>query len=209
MTLYTEVLVAEFVVGEAVGAELHDYCAWAVFLHDGVHDLDEEAVVGLVVDADAQGDVQGVVFSWALADGVAAAGSREEVIPVLMERHSHDPIRQEERLLHPIPMMHINIQIQHPRMEPQQLQYRQHNIIRIAEPTGLTLLRMVQPPTPINTHIGIARQQHMRRINRPPTRILTELIQAAEAWTVATLAHVELVFAFAICDDLFALFVFE
>lgn len=50
-----------------------------------------------------------------------------------MKAHSHDPVRQVERLLHPVSMVDINVYVEHPRMVLQQFQDCYHNVIYVAE----------------------------------------------------------------------------
>lgn len=126
-----------------------------------------------------------------------------------MEGHSHYSVGQEERLLDAITMVHIDIEVENPRMEPKQLQDGEHNIIGVAEPTGLALLGVVQPPTPVNADIGIAGQEHMRRIYRPSTGVLTELIEPTEPGTIPTLTHMKLILPLAIGDDLLPVLILQ
>jgi hypothetical protein len=73
-----------------------------------------------------------------------------------MKGNRHNPIRQIKSLLNPIPMMHINININNPWINQQQLKYSQHNIINIAKTTRLSLLSMMQSTTKVNGNVGLA-----------------------------------------------------
>ena len=42
----------------------------------------------------------------------------KEVVPVLVEGYSHDPISQVEGFLHPITMVNVNVYVQHTRVVP-------------------------------------------------------------------------------------------
>ena len=44
--------------------------------------------------------------------------SREEVVAILVEGDSHDPVSQVERLLHAVTMMNVDINVQHTRVIP-------------------------------------------------------------------------------------------
>mmetsp|Transcript_6211 Transcript_6211/g.9327 ORF Transcript_6211/g.9327 Transcript_6211/m.9327 type:complete len:239 (-) Transcript_6211:474-1190(-) len=87
-------------------------------------------------------------------------------IPILVQTKRHDPIRTIKCLLDSIPMMDININIQHSRMHLEQFQYGQYNIINITKSRSLTLLGMMEPPTPINGNIAIPPIQFDRSIQR-------------------------------------------
>lgn len=46
----------------------------------------------------------------------------------------HTPVCQVEGLLNSVPMVDVNVHVQHPRMVLEQLQDGQHQIIDVAEP---------------------------------------------------------------------------
>lgn len=94
-----------------------------------------------------------------------------------MKRTSHNSVTQIKRLLDPIPMMHININIQHSIMVLQQLQNPQHNIIHITKPRRFALLRMMQASRPVNAYIRPLRVQIDSSIDASPARNRAELIQ--------------------------------
>ena len=71
--------------------------------------------------------------SLSFADAVQIARPREEVVPILVERHRHDPVGSQKRFLHSITMVDVNVNIQHPVVILQQLQNGQHNVIDITE----------------------------------------------------------------------------
>lgn len=54
-----------------------------------------------------------------------------------MEGHCADAVGSQERLLHPIPMVDVNVDVQHARMVLEQLQDCQHYVVHIAEPARL------------------------------------------------------------------------
>jgi hypothetical protein len=67
---------------------------------------------------------------------------------------------------------------------PQQLQNSQHDIIHVTKSTRLTLLGMMQPPTPIHRDIRCADIQLSRRCETCPSILLTKVEEAAECWAV-------------------------
>ena len=50
-----------------------------------------------------------------------------------MERHRHYPVGGQKRLFYSIPMMNVNVNIQHTVVVLQQLQNGQHNVIDVTE----------------------------------------------------------------------------
>lgn len=60
-----------------------------------------------------------------------------------MERYCHNPISDVEGLLDSIAMMDVHVQIEHTLMVLQQLKNGKHDVIGIAEPTGLTFFSVV------------------------------------------------------------------
>ena len=44
--------------------------------------------------------------------------SSREVLPIFMEGHSHDPVCSVEGFLHSVPMVDVDIDVQHPLVVP-------------------------------------------------------------------------------------------
>lgn len=61
-------------------------------------------------------------------------------VPVLMERQSHNPVRRVERLLHPVAVVNVNVDIQYARMVLEKLQDGQNDVVHVAEPRRLGLM---------------------------------------------------------------------
>ena len=64
---------------------------------------------------------------------VQVACPGEEAAAKLVEGDRHDPVRGQERLLHPVSMVDVYVDIQHPCMVLEQLQYCQDYVIHVAE----------------------------------------------------------------------------
>lgn len=60
-------------------------------------------------------------------------GARKEAAAEFVEGHRHDSVGGQERLLHPVPVMDVNVHVQHSRMILQQLKDRQNYVIHVAE----------------------------------------------------------------------------
>jgi hypothetical protein len=84
-----------------------------------------------------------------------------------MKGDSHDPISIVESLFDTVPMMHIDVQVKHPRIDFEELQNANHYIVDVAEATGLCLFSVVVSPCPIDGHIRNARYDDVRSIDAP------------------------------------------
>ncbi len=89
-----------------------------------------------------------------------------------MKRYSHNPINivieifkkpigKEEGLLDSIPVMNIYVNVEHPRMYPQQFQYAYNNVIDVAKSTCLSLLGVMQATRPIDSNISLITEDCM------------------------------------------------
>jgi len=124
---------------ERVGAALEDDGGGAIVSDAVPEDGFEEAEVGSIVNAVLEGHIEGIVLALLSPDLSDIASPREESIAVLVEGDGHDPVSEEERILHSIPVVHINVNVQHSRVISQQLDDRQHNVIDVTKPTPFAL----------------------------------------------------------------------
>mmetsp|Transcript_19284 Transcript_19284/g.58237 ORF Transcript_19284/g.58237 Transcript_19284/m.58237 type:complete len:229 (-) Transcript_19284:917-1603(-) len=134
------------IVCERISPTLQHDCARLEHRHDLLHDGFEEAMECDVIRTVAQRHVHAVISPMLLANVFDVTGSRKEEVAVLVEAHRHHTVGQVEGLLHAVAMMHIDVQVQHPRMHLQQLQNPQHQVVHVAEPARLGLLSMVESP---------------------------------------------------------------
>ena len=102
----------------------------------------EHAPVVLVVDAVPQRNVDSVVAALAIADVFEVSRSGEK-LAVLVKRARHHTICSIECLFYAISMMHIDVNIQNPRMVPKKFQNTQNNVIDVAKPTGFAFFGVV------------------------------------------------------------------
>lgn len=156
MTFNTEIELAESIVSKGVCSELDDDCIGSVVPHDPINCRLEELVVGGIANAFFERYVERVVFALALADAFEVAGAREEVVTVLMEANSHDTASQQECLFYTISVVHVDVDIEHPRVYLQKFENTQDYVVDVAESAGLALLGMVQSTSPIDSHVGFA-----------------------------------------------------
>lgn len=76
-----------------------------------------------------------------------------EEISISMERYGHDSVCAVEGFLDPIPMMHVDVNIEYPVMVFQELQDSEDNVIYIAEATCLHLFGMMEASRPIDADV--------------------------------------------------------
>mmetsp|Transcript_33681 Transcript_33681/g.41280 ORF Transcript_33681/g.41280 Transcript_33681/m.41280 type:complete len:221 (+) Transcript_33681:474-1136(+) len=154
VTAQTEVETTETIAGETVRAALQDYRARLVDFHYFCGYWFEEFFVHCICYSRSEGGVYGEAGAF-FGSRVFYVPCTRKKVPKLMQTKSHHAIGTIKSLLDAIPVMNVNINIQHPRMNLQQLQNRQHDIINITKPARLALLRVMQPTAPINRNIRI------------------------------------------------------
>ena len=103
---------------QRVCAALENDGVWLVEVHDAFHHRFEELSVGVVFDPLPQGHIHRVPQPLPGPFTINMPRIRKEPISVLVKTQRHNPIRVIEGLLDPVPVMHINIHIQHPRIIP-------------------------------------------------------------------------------------------
>ena len=59
-----------------------------------------------------------------------------EVFPVLVERHGHDPVRGVEGLLHAVPVVDVDVNVEDSLVVLQELEDGQHDVVDVAEAWG-------------------------------------------------------------------------
>jgi hypothetical protein len=60
--------------------------------------------------------------------------------------HRHDPVGEVEGLLDAVPVVDVDVDVQHARVHLEQLQDGQHDVVHVAEARGLALLGVVHAP---------------------------------------------------------------
>jgi hypothetical protein len=87
----------------------------------------EDTLVRLVGDAVPQGEVDGVVLALAMSNVLDVPRSGEE-LPVLVEGGRHYTVGRVEGLLHPIAVVHINIDVEDSRVVTQELENAEDDV---------------------------------------------------------------------------------
>mmetsp|Transcript_20578 Transcript_20578/g.48498 ORF Transcript_20578/g.48498 Transcript_20578/m.48498 type:complete len:426 (-) Transcript_20578:122-1399(-) len=179
VTLHGEVEAPEPIARQRVRPALQHDGARREHLHDLPDDGTEDALVGLVVHPVVQREVDGVVLPVRVTDVVDVPGARE-VLPELVKGARHDAVRRVEGLLDAVSVVDVDVDVQDPLVLLEELQYRQDAVVDVAEPGGLRLLGVVQPPGPVDDDVDRVVVETRRTADRPRGVQLAELEEAVE-----------------------------
>ncbi len=113
MVLYSEIEVAEGVVGEGVRPALHHDHGGLVHCEDIVNYSLEQLGKREAIDAFQQRHIQRIVRPLPVPCVTQCPCSREEVPVVLVEAHCHHSVCAVERLFHSIAMMDVDVDVEH------------------------------------------------------------------------------------------------
>ena len=80
---------------------------------------------------------------------------REEVVPISVEGETHHPVSHVEGLLDSVAMVDVYIDVEDSLVVFEQLEDGQHNVIDVAEATGLVLLCVVQATGPVYSYLAV------------------------------------------------------
>lgn len=105
-------------------------------------------------------------------------GGRAEKLrgPVL----PHHSIRGIEGLLDPVPVVYVNVQVEHAGVVLEHVEDGQHNVVDVAEARRLGPLGVMQPPSPVDAHVRGARVETQRTVDRAPRVEPAVVVQAVE-----------------------------
>mmetsp|Transcript_24573 Transcript_24573/g.53698 ORF Transcript_24573/g.53698 Transcript_24573/m.53698 type:complete len:226 (-) Transcript_24573:246-923(-) len=103
---------------------------------------------------------------------------------MLVEGDSQHAVCGEERLLHSVPVVHVDVNVQHAVVVLEHLQDRQHNVVDVAEARGLGFLGVVQAPGPVDHDVGHAVVEAHSTADGPPRIELAVLKHAVKHRTV-------------------------
>lgn len=119
---------AQFVATQTVRARLLDHCAGVELEEDAVDDLGLLLQLLDVADAGVQGEVDGVAVAGGLAHVVDAAAAGEEVA-LLVQAEGQHAARGLERFLDPVPVVAVDVDLQHPVLFFQQFDDCQDTVV--------------------------------------------------------------------------------
>ena len=137
---------------ETVSAALEHDGLWLKLLHYPGHYGFEGHLVGHVVDTVVHWEVHRVVLASLRSDVLQTAGARE-IVAILVERDGHNSIRGQKGFLDPVPMMTVDVDVEHSLVGLEKLEDSQHAVIDIAEAARLELLGVMQATGPINRDV--------------------------------------------------------
>lgn len=197
----------EAILRDGVRPALHHAGIRTIRAHNCRHNLLEELEIGIIVNAFLQRHVNREEPAYSLSNRVQRSSPREEILIKLMKRHSHDPIRIVEGLFNSIAMMHVYIQIQHPRIHLQQFKDAYDNIVDIAKATGFCFFGVMVASSPIDGDIRNTSDDDVCGVDAPTRSQLTEVIKPIEAGTIEALIDFKQRLQFRIIPDL-ALLIF-
>ncbi len=120
-----------------------------------------------------------------------ARAGEEDLGLVLVERDGHDAVRGEESLLDAVAVVDVYVDVQHPRVAPEELYDADDDVVDVAEPGRLVLLGVVQAAAPGDGDVGLFVADLARGIQGPAGRHGTVVVEPVEQRAVAT-AQVEL-----------------
>lgn len=124
---HTEVEASETVARKTVATTLQDHRFGSVPFHNALNNGLKDALVGDVINAIAEREVDGIVLALTHSD-IAQLTRTWEVLAVLVEGHRHHTVSRVECLLNTISVVDININVEHALLESQQLQDTQNDV---------------------------------------------------------------------------------
>ena len=89
-------------------------------------------------------------------------------------------------------MVDIHVDIEHSCVVFQQLEDAEDDVVCVAESTGLALLCMVHPSSPVDCYSSISPDQSLSCVDGPSAGQLAELEQPRKARAISSLVHGEL-----------------
>jgi hypothetical protein len=120
MPLHTEVEATKTIARQAISTTLENNSFRLIVSHYGLNNRLENRLVCCIVNAISEWEIDSIVLARANAD-VAKLTSTREVFAVLVERHGHNSIGGIERFLNTITVVDVNVDVQNPLLEPEEL----------------------------------------------------------------------------------------
>mmetsp|Transcript_13112 Transcript_13112/g.28757 ORF Transcript_13112/g.28757 Transcript_13112/m.28757 type:complete len:211 (-) Transcript_13112:538-1170(-) len=127
-----EVEAAQPITGKRIRPALQHDGGGSVHLHDLVQHRLEHCLVGTVVDALLQGHVDTVVLAGFRADVFDIPSAWEEV-SVFVEGQGHHSVRGVEGLLHPVPVVDVDVDVQNALVLLEQFEDAEDAVVHVAE----------------------------------------------------------------------------
>mmetsp|Transcript_26272 Transcript_26272/g.36667 ORF Transcript_26272/g.36667 Transcript_26272/m.36667 type:complete len:200 (+) Transcript_26272:460-1059(+) len=132
MALEGQIEATEPITSERISATLENHSAWLEGFHYLGHDRFENALIALIIDPVHKWEVDRVLLTLVHPNVLHSSGARE-ILPIFVKRGRHDSVRVVKSLFHPIPMVDVDVDVEHPRIVVEQLEDCQNNIIDVAK----------------------------------------------------------------------------
>lgn len=132
------------------------------------------------------------MFADALSDRIQVSCVGEETLFVLVEANCHHPVGVVEGLLDPISMVHINIEIEHSRVELEELEDAEDDVVDVAEATSILSFGMVEASHPIDHNISLACYDQISSVDAAASCQLTVVVESFEARAIKPMIDFEL-----------------
>ena len=82
-----------------------------------------------------------------------------EILSIFVEGDCHDPVCGVERLLHPVPVVNVNVDVQDPLVVLEKFKDGENDVVDIAEARCFALLCVVESPCPVDCNVrGLSRK---------------------------------------------------
>jgi hypothetical protein len=138
VTTHGQVEATKTITTQRVTTALQNDSIRAEELHDFGDDGFEDTLVCDIVHTITKREVDSVVFAIADTD-VAQFTSTREVLSVLVEGAGHDAIGRVEGFFNTITMVNVDIDVENARLESEELDDSENNVVDVTETTGFAL----------------------------------------------------------------------
>ena len=104
---------------------------------------------GIVIETIFQWDVDSVSYPLSPPSVLLCPSSRE-VFPEFMEATSHDTVSCVERFLNTVPVVAVDVNVQHPWICSQEFENSEHDIVNVTKARRFPLLSVMKAACPVN-----------------------------------------------------------
>lgn len=144
----------------------------------------EQRHVCIVIDAIVERHVQAKMLALVQTRFRDGTGHGEEKVSILVKADGEDAIGAVKSLLYAVAVMDVDIDVEHPGVNTQQLENRKHNVVDVAKSARLALFRVMQAAAPIDGNVAGSSAHTSSCCKRRSGVLLKEAKHASERWTV-------------------------
>jgi len=135
VAFHTEVEATKTVARQAITTTLKNDSLRLIISHDGLDDRLKDGLVGCIINAVSKRKIDSIVLAGANTD-VAKLTSTWKVLAVLMEGNRHDSVCGIERFLNAITVVDVDVDVQNPLLEPEELNNAEDDIYKSLTPSS-------------------------------------------------------------------------